>query len=341
MKAAIYAYSATDLAHRTSIDQQIKICRQLISSKDWTVCEDYIRSDSGTAATFPSSREGLQSLLAAATLNPCPFDYVVMDETSRLGRTYKAFNLIERFRHLGVSLYFVATNEDTSVPLSSIGMILTHMIDAEFFARHAANVHRGQNKRVLKGIVSGGLCYGYNKTPIENRTCKSECITQAISGYRIDINQSEAEVVRRIFDLFGSGAYNLGEIASELCEHGVPPPKSRKVNLNTGWTATGLLSILNNERYRGIILWNKTRSVRHPETGKKKVICRPMSEWVTVKNDDIRIVSEEQWEKVKLQIQRKSSITPKPRAGIFTALARKVRILMNVFHRFGERQERE
>lgn len=46
-----------------------------------------------------------------------------------------------------------------------------------------------------------------------------------------------------------------------------------------------------------------------------------------------------QWEKVKLQIQRKSSIIPKPQASIFTTLARKVRMLMNVLHRFAERQK--
>jgi hypothetical protein len=47
---------------------------------------------------FPLSREGLQSLLAAATVNPRPFDYVVMDGSYRLGRTFKKFrNVTELF----------------------------------------------------------------------------------------------------------------------------------------------------------------------------------------------------------------------------------------------------
>jgi len=96
MKAAINAYAAAlDLEQPTLIDQQIVKCREVIASKGWTICEDYIRSDYGVALT----RKGVLSLVAAARLNPRPFDCVVMIDTSKLGRTTRVFDVIERFHH--------------------------------------------------------------------------------------------------------------------------------------------------------------------------------------------------------------------------------------------------
>jgi hypothetical protein len=63
-------------------------------------------------------------------------------------------------------------------------------------------------------------------------------------------------------------------------------------------------SMVRNERYRGRIVWNQTRKVRNPETGKKQGKPRPEEERIVADEPELRIVSEEQWEKVQAQNRR-------------------------------------
>jgi site-specific DNA recombinase len=149
MRAAIYARSATDTAIETSINDQIKNCRELIESKGWAVCEDFIRSDHSASGLSFQSREGLKSLLEAAALNPRPFDCIVMKETSRLARNLAiTFKLTEQFKSFGVSLYFIAQQLDTHEDSSGIVM----MMDSRDWDAHSATTNKPSrtNRRNLK-----------------------------------------------------------------------------------------------------------------------------------------------------------------------------------------------
>jgi site-specific DNA recombinase len=73
--------------------------------------------------------------------------------------------------------------------------------------------------------------------------------------------------------------------------------------------------MIRNERYGGRIVWNQTRKVRNPETGKKQVKPMPEEEWVVVEAPELRIVSEEQWEKVQAQNRRTQEKFGIPRLG--------------------------
>jgi site-specific DNA recombinase len=61
--------------------------------------------------------------------------------------------------------------------------------------------------------------------------------------------------------------------------------------------------MLRNERYKGVIVWNRTTEVRNPETGRKETRRRPESEWVRVNVPTLRIISDELWDRVQEQIR--------------------------------------
>lgn len=57
--------------------------------------------------------------------------------------------------------------------------------------------------------------------------------------------------------------------------------------------------ILHNERYRGVVVWNRTRKLRDPRTGRRVQRARPRSEWKILEAPQLRIVSDELWERVR------------------------------------------
>jgi len=118
------------------------------------------------------------------------------------------------------------------------------MIDDAHVSKLGAKAHCDQQRRARQGIFLMGECYGYNRIPIDNHGDRTGSVHPRFIRDRLEINESDAEAVRRIFCLFGSGAYTLREIVRVLNDDGVPPPKSRKGGINAGWTVARLSSFL-------------------------------------------------------------------------------------------------
>lgn len=60
------------------------------------------------------------------------------------------------------------------------------------------------------------------------------------------------------------------------------------------------VGIVNNDLYRGQLVWNRCRWVRQPTDSKKRrVVQNPQSEWVRYVDDSIRIVPDALWYAVK------------------------------------------
>ena len=102
-----------------------------------------------------------------------------------------------------------------------------------------------------------------------------------IYGYDYDketqtrtINDSEAFIVRRIFESFVTGA-SYFQIAEELNNEGIPT-KAKK-----NWHGLTIRRILQNQTYTGLDIYGKMRSYAVPG-GKRKVVMRPEEDWIYV-----------------------------------------------------------
>ncbi|HEX3203774.1 MAG TPA: recombinase family protein [Nitrospiraceae bacterium] len=71
------------------------------------------------------------------------------------------------------------------------------------------------------------------------------------------INSTEAIVVRRIFEGYGSGL-GLTRLAKNLNNDHIPPPRGDV----RGWAPTSIREIIHRELYVGVVLWNRTQSVQ-------------------------------------------------------------------------------
>jgi site-specific DNA recombinase len=124
----------------------------------------------------------------------------------------------------------------------------------------------------------------------------------------MEIEPSEAEVVRRIFEEYASGK-SPRQIAADLNAEGIPAPRPRARGSKRGsghWKANTIYGnrargtgILNNELYIGQRVWNRLRYGKDPETGNRKSKVRSRDEWMTAEQPELRIIDQALWDTVK------------------------------------------
>jgi hypothetical protein len=57
--------------------------------------------------------------------------------------------------------------------------------------------------------------------------------------------------------------------------------------------------IVQNERYRGVVHWNTSEWRKDPDTGKRKRVMRPPSDWISHVDESLRTVSDELWDRAQ------------------------------------------
>src|SRR5688572_30706631 len=86
MRCAIYARYSSDLQRATSIEDQIRVAREYADQQGWTVDDTRIYTDAGISGASIDGRPGFQALMAAAAVQPKPFDVLLVDDSSRVAR---------------------------------------------------------------------------------------------------------------------------------------------------------------------------------------------------------------------------------------------------------------
>ncbi len=296
IRCAIYARFSSDLQRPTSIEDQVRRCREFAAHQGWSIVEEFVRFDEAKSAATLAGRDALAALMKSAKGRPTPFDCLLVDDTSRLARYLPdVLSMNDKLRYWGIFIYAVAQRLDCREKTSRPLLTLHGMMDEQFLVSLAEKVHRGQEGRALKGMQPGGKCFGYRNVPIEDPTRSGKYGRAAVSGVKLDLDEEQAEIVRRVFDMYSIG-HSLTTIAKKLNEEGVVAPQPPRTRLIRAWCPSSIREMLRNERYRGVFVWNRTRKERNPETGRKISRPRPESEWMRVEVPDWRIVSEELWE---------------------------------------------
>src|SRR4029077_16848202 len=126
-------------------------------------------------------------------------------------------------------------------------------------------------------------------------------------GYRDGkVDKGEAFIVREIFGKYADGA-SCRTIAGELNDRRIPSPGAswaRTERRASGWMGSGVRVILRNERYRGVIHWNVSEGRKDPDSGNRRRVRRPKSQWITHTDESQRIVSDELWARAQQRIIR-------------------------------------
>jgi DNA invertase Pin-like site-specific DNA recombinase/HPt (histidine-containing phosphotransfer) domain-containing protein len=286
MKCAAYARYSSDLQSAASTGDQLRACKSFILRQGWTCVEAYKdQALSGASALRP----GYQKLLEGARNGG--FEVVVAEALDRLSRDQAdVANLYKHLSFLGIKLVTLAEGE-----INEMHVGLKGTMNALFLKDLAQKTRRGLEGRVRQGKSAGGLCYGY------------KTVEGKIGERRIDLD--EATVIRRIFIDFAKGK-SPRSIACALNAEDIPGPHGRQ------WRDTALrghlqrgTGLINNELYKGRLVWNRLRYIKGPETGKRVSRRNPESDWIVEEVPHLRIVDDDLWQAVKV---RQGEIATRP-----------------------------
>ena len=282
-RAAIYARYSSDNQRDASIEDQVRLCKRAIEEKGWLVCEVYSDHAISGASTL---RPGYQKMLEDARTGH--FDYLVAEAMDRLSRDQADIaGLYKQLSFADVTLFTLSEGE-----VNELHVGLKGTMNALFLKDLADKTRRGLEGRIRKGKSGGGLCYGYDVIK------QTDASGEPVRGGRI-INLEQAAVVRRIFTEYAKGK-SPRSIAFALNAEKIRGPSGKAWGASTiNGNRTRGTGILNNELYRGRLVWNRLRYIKNPQTGRRISRQNPEEEWIVQEVPELQIVSYELWQTVK------------------------------------------
>ena len=301
---AVIARYSSDKQRESSIDDQVRRCREEIERRGGRFDERLVFSDSAVSGAS-LHRPGFKSMMAAAEAGE--FEVLVTEDISRISRDFAdSAVLLRKLRFLEIRLIGIADGIDTTQAGAKMSFGFKSLMNEVYLDDLRAKTRRGMEGRFLAGQSAGGTAFGFVTTPVHDGTGK-------VAGHAIEIDETQAEIVRSIFRLYLEGE-SLASIARRLSDDGRPTPRSGK-RRRKGWVASTVRNILHNERYIGTWVHNKRRWVKDPETGRRRPRLRPRREWIVQERPELRIVDQDLWDAVAARLEEVRARYTKTKTG--------------------------
>ena len=286
LRAVFYARVSTEEEEQlNAIEKQIEENRDIISTKDWILVDEYI--DKGITGTQAKKRNEYIRMLD--DIKKDRFDIIVVKDQSRLQRnTMDWYIFLNEIVQNQKKLYLYLENTFFD-PKDKFIFGIKAMMAEEYSRDLSKKGNAAKRRRQEKG-----------KPIITNRTWGF----QNING-EILIDEKEAKLVTRIYQLFADG-FGGRVVARILRDEGVRNRNGKTLSENT------IRDIVKNPLYKGIAVMNK----EHFDFEAKKIIKNPESEWIYREGIVPRIVSEDLWEKANAQINSRKTVDRRHNVGI-------------------------
>ena len=224
--AVAYARYSSARQRDVSIDQQLRDIRAYAEREGYKIIYEY--ADHAKSGYHNSERRTeFQAMLNAASSGM--FDTVIAWKVDRFGRNRRESAIYKgQLSDQGVSVVYAME----PIPDGAAGVLTEGMLEsiAEWYSRNLSeNTKRGQRDNSLKCITNGQRAFGY----------------KSIRNQKLTINEPEAAVVRRIFDLYSQG-YSYTAIAEEINKDGILTAYGKPFHRNT------IMYMIQNDAYVGV-----------------------------------------------------------------------------------------
>ena len=281
LRVTFYARVSTDKDEQiNSLENQIQYYTELIQSKpNWTYIKGYI--DEGISGASTEKRYSFLRMIADAKAGR--FDFIITKEISRFSRsTLDSIKYTQELLEHDVGVLFQNDNINTLDSDSEFRLVVMAGVAQDEVRKLSERLKFGFRQAIKNGHVLGNdKLWGYDK---------KDCV--------LTINEEEAQVVRRIFDLYANQQMGIRRISQTLYDEGFTSRKGNTFNVLT------IRHILCNPKYKGWYCANKSQTVDY--RSKRKVFLDE-SEWVMYPDPSIpAIVSEELWDRANALYKRRS-----------------------------------
>ncbi|OXB92605.1 recombinase family protein [Parageobacillus galactosidasius] len=241
--AAIYVRVSTlKESQKDSPEHQKSVCLQKARMEGLETREEYIYEDRSTGTSI-MEREEINQLIKDAKKGY--FSTIIFASLSRFSRDSLDAIALKRVlvNGLGIRLISIDDTYDSKVKDDEMIFTIISAVNQKLSEQISISSRRGIRESAMKGNFTGSRApYGYKKVIInkDGRELKT-----------LEIVEKDAEVVRKIYELYVY--HNMGEkqIINYLNEQGIPSPKGGV------WGITTVQRILQNEAYTGRNVFSK------------------------------------------------------------------------------------
>ena len=236
-RVAAYARVSTDSDEQlSSYEAQVDFYTGYIQrNPEWEFVEVY--TDEGVSGTNTKKREGFNRMISDALAGK--IDLILTKSISRFARnTVDSLTTIRKLKEKGIEVYFEKENIYTLDAKGEVMLTIMSSLAQEESRSISENVTWGIRKSMADGKFSLGYKHflGYRK---------------GADGLP-EIVEEEAKIIRRIYNSFLAGQ-TVRDIAAHLTSDGIPTPAGKQQ-----WSVSTIMSILQNEKYKGDALLQKT-----------------------------------------------------------------------------------
>ena len=293
MRVTYYARVSSESDEQlNSLGNQISYYENMIKSNPcWTFVPGYI--DEGLSGISTKKRENFNRMIEDAQAGL--FDLVITKELSRFARnTLDSIQFTRQLLSCGVGVFFQNDNINTLDEDSELRLSIMSSIAQEELRKLSSRVKFGHQQAIKDNVVLGNSrIFGYEK-----------------DGGRLVIDESEAPMVRELFQLYATGEYSMKQIETIFWSKGYRNHNGNKL------AHTTMSNMIANPKYKGYYVGNKVKVI---DMFTKKQKFLPPEEWVMFKDETGEIVpaivSEELWDKANVVLKRRSDDV-KSRQGI-------------------------
>ena len=230
-----------------------------------------IYADEGLTGTCIDKRDELNRMLRDCQRGL--IDRVITKSVSRLARnTVDILNMVRMLKSIGVGIYFEEQRLDSGTMNLEMFLTLPGMAAQQESMTISQNLRWSNRRRMASGD------YKISRPPFG----------YIIVNDQLEVFEPEAEIVRRIFDMYLSGIGKMS-IARSLNAEGIPSHNSKGK-----WHHIVVEYILNNERYMGDAVFQKrynTEAVPYREIRNDGDLPK-----YYVEDSNPPIISKEKWE---------------------------------------------
>lgn len=310
LKCAIYARVSTKREEqKNSLQNQIHLGESIAKEKGFAVVKCYI--DDGKSGSGFKNRSGIQDLIKDAQAGI--FDVVIAKSVSRLGReVVQSLQTADKIERSKVRLILPEDNYDTATSDSRLMFGIKALLAEEENAKLSLRIKYGLFSNAKQGKYKASLPpYGY-KMDFDSK--------------RLVIDESTAEVVKEIFNLYLHKNWGMSKIGNYLMRRGEATPRTVSGASNAGnrWHQQTIKGIFNNPVYIGNLVHHRSETTKHlgaSETYKIRNEIAP-AEQIIVVNTHPAIVSKEDFDAVQELMKKKGIDRSNGKESLFAHIAK-------------------
>lgn len=266
-----------------SIDEQNLRIREYCEREGHEIYNLY--EDRGVSGKNITNRPGIKQLLQDVTENK--FDLVIVWKLNRISRKLlDILNIVELLNKHNVAFRSLTENFETETPSGKLQLNIMGAIGEFERETIAENVKMGLGARAREGRWCGGVVLGYDIVEISSEGKKRK-------NTKLQINEREANTVRRIFDLYSQG-YGYKAVVNRVNKEGY------KTKRNNEFAVATVKQVLKNPVYIGKIRYN----VRQDWSKKRRNNINPNP--ILSDGQHEPIIDMETWNKVQVILKERS-----------------------------------